>query len=209
MRQVVVPHGEHPSRQLPIDRVPGHGGPIDVPDQRPPAWAKRSMHLSERGRYVANVLEDLNANGPVEAGIRDRERGRVSFMELDVVVPIDTFCCHGEHVRADVHADDRTFPPDYLKELADVETRAAAHVENAVPGSCAERIPHQLASAQHISRPVKPLQPLDEAPIELQLTHAETLPSRTAAWARLEPNREPPDRDPACRCGRPRTGQLA
>jgi hypothetical protein len=104
-------------------------------------------------------------------------------MELDVVVPIDTLCGHGEHVRADVHADDRTFPPDDLKELADVETRATAHIENAVPGSCAERIPHQLASAQHIARPIKPLQPLDEAPIELQLTHAATLPipSRKAA----------------------------
>jgi hypothetical protein len=68
MRQVLVPRGEHLSHQLPIDRVPGHGGPIDVPHQHPAAWAKRSVHLAERRRHVADVLQDLNADRALEAG---------------------------------------------------------------------------------------------------------------------------------------------
>jgi len=79
---------------LPIDRVPGHGGPIDVPHHHPAAWAKHSVHFSERRRHVAHILEDLNADRPLEAGIWDRERGRVRFMELDVAVPGE-----GEFVR--------------------------------------------------------------------------------------------------------------
>ena len=68
--------------------------------------------------------------------------------------------------------------PDRLEQLGDVETRAAAHVKDAVAGSCAERSSHQLAPAQHVARRIQPLQPLDEAPIELQLTHFRTFPSR-------------------------------
>jgi hypothetical protein len=96
-------------------------------------------------------------------------------MERDVAMPFGTLCGYGEHVRADVQTDDRALAPECLKELGDVEARAAAHVKDAVAGSCAERGSHQFASAQHIARRVKRLQPLDEAPIELQLTHVATL----------------------------------
>ena len=39
MPQVLVPCGECPSHQLPIVRLPGHGGPVDVPYQHPAAGA--------------------------------------------------------------------------------------------------------------------------------------------------------------------------
>src|SRR5262249_43858372 len=107
-------------------------------------------------------------------GVRDRERGRVRLVERDVAVPGGTLGGHGEHVRAAVHADDRALAPDRLKQLGDVETRATAHVKDTVAGSCAERSPHQLPSAQHVARGVKPLQPPCQAPIELQLTHFAT-----------------------------------
>jgi hypothetical protein len=132
------------------------------------------VHLCERRRYVADIFQDLNADRPLEAGIRDRQRGRVRFMELDVAVPGGTLCGHREHVRADVHAGDRALAPDRLEQFGDVETRAAAHIKDAVAGSCAERSSHQLASAQHVARRIEPLQPLDEAPIELQLAHIST-----------------------------------
>ena len=64
-----------------------------------------------------------------------------------------------------------TLGPDGLKQLDVVETRAAAHVKDAVAGSCAERSSHQLASAQYVARGIEPVQPLDGALIELQLTH--------------------------------------
>jgi hypothetical protein len=133
------------------------------------------VHLSERRRYVADVLEDLNADRPVEAGLWNGEQGRVRFMERDVAMPFGALCGYGEHVRADVQTHDRALRPDRLKELGDVEARAAAHVKDAVAGSCAERGSHQCASAQHVARRIKRLQPLDEAPIELQLTHVATL----------------------------------
>jgi hypothetical protein len=132
------------------------------------------VHLAERRRHVADVLQDLNADRPLEAGIWDRERGRVRLMELDVAVPGGALCGHGEHIRAAIHADDRALVPDRLEQLGDVETRAAAHVKDAVAGSCAERSSHQPASAQHVASRIEPLQPLDEAPIELQLAHFST-----------------------------------
>jgi hypothetical protein len=135
--------------------------------------------LAERRRYVGDVLEDLNAERPLEAGVWDRERGRVRFMERDVVVSFGTLCGHGEHVLADVQADDRALGPDGLKQLDVVETRAAAHVKDSVTGSCAERSSYQFATAQHVARPIEPLQPLGEAPIKLQLTHSATSPSRS------------------------------
>ena len=102
-------------------------------------------------------------------------------MELDVVVPFGTLRGHGEHVRADVHADDEALGPDRLEQLGDVEAGAAAHVEDAVAGSGAERSADQLAPAQHVARRVEPLQPLDEAPIELQLSSRRNLSPRAAA----------------------------
>ena len=176
---MLVPCGEHPSHQ-PAERsrartrwpsrrptpAPGHpGGALGASLPAPPR---------RRGRTRA-----LERESPLEAGIRDRERCRVRFMELDVVVPLRTLCGHREHVRADVHADDRAVGSDRLEQLGDVETRAAAHIEHAVAGSCAERSAHQLAPAQHVARRVEPLQPLDEAPIELQLAHGPTLPARS------------------------------
>ena len=92
-------------------------------------------------------------------------------MELDVAVPRGALCGHGEHIRAAIHADDRALVPDRLEQLGNVETRAAAHVKDAVAGSYAERSSHQLASAQHVARCVEPLQPIDETLIELQLAH--------------------------------------
>src|SRR5207237_9940939 len=59
-------------------------------------------------------------------------------------------------------------------QFGDVETRAAAHIKDAIAGSCAERSSHQPASAQHVASRIEPLQPLDEAPIELQLAHFST-----------------------------------
>ena len=111
---MLVPRGEHPPCQLPVDRVPGHRGPVDVPYQHVAARAKCSVHLTERRRYVGDVLEDLNAERPLEAGVWDRERGRARFMEGDVVVSFGTLCGHGEHVRADVQTDDRALGPDGL-----------------------------------------------------------------------------------------------
>jgi hypothetical protein len=93
------------------------------------------------------------------------------LVEGDVVDPLGASCGHSEHVRAGVQADDRALAPDHLSQLGDVETRPAAHVKDPVAGSCAERSSHQLTPAQHVARGVEPLQPLDEAPVELQLTH--------------------------------------
>jgi len=58
-------------------------------------------------------------------------------MELDIAVPGGTLCGYREHVRADVHACDRALAPDRLEQFGDVETRAAAHIKDAVAGSCA------------------------------------------------------------------------
>jgi hypothetical protein len=81
-------------------------------------------------------------------------------------------------IRAGVQAGDRAHTPNRLSQLGDVETRPAAHVQDAVAGPCAQRSPHQLAPTQHIARRIEPLQPLDQAPIEFQLTHFRlTVPS--------------------------------
>src|SRR6185312_10693903 len=118
------------------------------------------------------------------AGIWDRERGRVRFIESGVVVPGGALGGHGEHVRADVHADDRALAPDRLEQFGDVETWAAAHVKDAVAGSCVERSSHQPASAPHVARRIEPLQLLDEALIELQLAHFATYrPLRSGDFA--------------------------
>src|SRR5204863_2505035 len=81
MRQVLVPRGQHPPCQLPVDRVPGHRGPVDVPYQHAAARAKCSVHLAERRRYVGDVLEDLNAECPIEAGVWDRSEEHTSELQ--------------------------------------------------------------------------------------------------------------------------------
>ena len=96
-------------------------------------------------------------------------------MELHIVVAFGTLRSDGEHVGADVHADDQAPAADHLEQLGDVEAGAAAHIEHPVAGSGAERSADQLAPTQHVARRVELLQPLDEAPIELQLAHGATL----------------------------------
>ena len=116
-------------------------------------------------------------------------------MERNVVVPFRTLRSHGEHVRAAVDAGDEAVAPDHLQQLGDVEARAAADVEYAVAGLSAERRADQLAPVQHIARRVELLQPLDESPIELQLTHKRDSTARPrirgqAARARPGPGRK-------------------
>ena len=136
------------------------------------------MELTERGADVRDVLEHLNGEGTVEARVLERQRGHGRFPERDVLLPLAASCRDGEHLRADVDADDRAFRPDLVEQLGHVEARPAAGVEDplALPGI--QRLEDDGASAADVSRPIQRFELLDEALVEGQLTHGLTPGSR-------------------------------
>ena len=184
-----VPCSKYALHQLLIARLPGHGRPVDVPHQHPAARAQRSAHLCQRGGNVSDVLQYLDCDRPVKARVRDRQRGRVRLLELDIVVSFGTLRRHGEHVRAAVHADEQAVAADHLEQLGHIEAGAAAHIEHTIAGPRAECGANQLAPPQHVARRVQLLQPLDETPIELQLAHDPTLSWLVLAHSSAAPPR--------------------
>jgi hypothetical protein len=47
--EVAVPDGQHAAHPVGIGQVPGHGRPVDVPDDQPPAGAEVTVQLGKGG----------------------------------------------------------------------------------------------------------------------------------------------------------------
>src|SRR5918992_1496989 len=177
---MLVPGLQYPVHPSGILGVPGHGGPVDVPDHHATAGAKGALNLGQRRGDVRDVLEHLDAERSVEAVARDRQRGGIALLEARVAEPLGAAPRHSEHLRALVNARDRALRTDLIEELARIEAGAAADVEDAVTGLSAKRLVDELPAPQNVARPVEDLELLDDLLVEDELAHGGRPPSGRA-----------------------------
>jgi hypothetical protein len=160
--------------------VPGHRGPVDVPDQHPSAGPENTEELGQGGRDVGHVLEHLHRQRPVEVGIRDRQRRHVALLEADVVVTLAALRGEREHRLTGVDPDHRALGPNPLQRLRHVESRPAAGVEDAVSRHSPERFVYERPTVQDVPPAVDDLHLCGELLVELELCHVRGQRSRPA-----------------------------
>src|ERR671918_1286509 len=163
---MLVPGLQYPVHPSGILGVPGHGGPVDVPNHHVAAGAKGAVNLGQRRGDVRDVLEHLDAERAVEAVARDGERGGVALLEAGVAEALGAAPRHGEHLRALVDARDRPLRPNLIEELARVEAGAAADIEDVVTARGAERLVDELPAPPDVPRPVDDFELLDDLLVE-------------------------------------------
>ena len=142
------------------------------------------MQLGQGGVQVGHVLQHLDRQGGVEAGVAHRQGGGVAQVQLDVVVALGAAPGQGEGLGAGVDAGHRPGRPDLLGQLGDVEAGPAADVEDPLAGCGRQGLTDQPATAQHVPGPVEGLELGGEAVVEDELAHGvlRGRPGSTPGW---------------------------
>src|SRR4029079_1500862 len=105
------------------------------------------MHLGQRGCGVEYVLKDLHRQSRIERTVGHRQIRGVGLVERDVVAALSALGGDGEHRRCAVDACNRSLAADSVEQLGDVETRAAAHIENTLTRARRGALPDETTPA--------------------------------------------------------------
>src|SRR6202022_531001 len=133
------------------------------------------MELRQGSGQVRHVLEHLHTDRAVDTLVRDRKRGRVCLLELDVAEPLAAASSEFEHLWAAVEADDRALRSDLVEQLGTVEARPAADVENPLAARGGQGGTHEAPPAHRIGNPVEGLKSLAGRLVERELGHRASL----------------------------------
>jgi hypothetical protein len=171
MGEVLVPRAQRALHAGRIRRVPGHGRPVDVPDDGAPSRTEHPIQLGEREVRVGDVLDHLHGEDGIEAAVVDRQGRRVGLVEGRVRTVLDPAGGDGEHLRAVVDPDDEAGVADLLEQLGDVEAGAAADVEDPLAGRGGQRLADEGAAAEDVPGPVDGLELLRQTLVEDEPAH--------------------------------------
>src|SRR6185295_17721441 len=102
--------------------MPHDGLPVDVPDHRPATGPKAPVDFAECFGCPLDVLEHLNAQGPIEGLVLNGQRENVTLFERDIVMPLTPKPSQTQHRLGSIDSNYATVGPDFLGDFETVET---------------------------------------------------------------------------------------